>query len=394
MAKLGPMTDARSKKKQNKKRKITPVTGARKKAIIKRYKTSHLPASFRGANIFARTIKKTHAKQALLGEPSYSLFKPVIRKFPRRKVVIGAPNYQLQCDLLNVSNYAKENKGIKYLLCVVDCFSRYAWVRPLVNKEMATVSSAFDNILKSMPSPPFYLQSDKGCEFTGRDFKNVLKKYGVRYFSTENDDIKASLVERFQRTLQQTLHRFFEANASKKYANSLQKLVKSYNLTFHRTLQMSPTQALTANKQELWYNIYYGPSSFGRDKELIKKRRRSDRVNSQLRPGDAVRISDARKAFAKGYLGHWSREIFSVDTVNNTVPITYKIRDAAGELIRGSFYKQELALTEYPEFYDVEKVLATRQRDGKTEYFVKWLGYPDHMNSWTGDIGVKKSRRR
>ena len=58
MAKLGPMTDARSKKKQNKKRKITPVTGARKKAIIKRYKTSHLPASFRGANIFARTIKK------------------------------------------------------------------------------------------------------------------------------------------------------------------------------------------------------------------------------------------------------------------------------------------------------------------------------------------------
>ena len=107
-----------------------------------------------------------------------------------------------------------------------------------------------------------------------------------------------------------------------------------------------------------------------------------------------MRISDARKAFAKGYLGHWSREIFSVDTVNNTVPITYKIRDAAGELIRGSFYKQELALTEYPEFYDVEKVLATRQRDGKTEYFVKWLGYPDHMNSWTGDIGVKKSRRR
>ena len=65
---------------------------------------------------------------------------------------------------------------------------RYAWVRPLLNKTMRSVADAFDQILKSMPVKPFYIQSDKGTEFTGRDFGNVLKKYGISYFTTENDD--------------------------------------------------------------------------------------------------------------------------------------------------------------------------------------------------------------
>ena len=97
-----------------------------------------------------------------------------------------------------------------------------------------------------------------------------------------------------------------------------------------------------------------------------------------LNIGDRVRISKyKRKTFDKGYTPHWTEEVFVIDEMQWTNPITYKIRDLNGELIKGTFYREELQKTDQ-EIYRIEKVI----RKTKDKVLVKWKGYPDEFNSW------------
>jgi hypothetical protein len=91
--------------------------------------------------------------------------------------------------------------------------------------------------------------------------------------------------------------------------------------------------------------------------------------------------------FQKGYLPNWTEEIFTIVVRHLPHPVTYGLADLTGEHIRGKFYKQEIQkVTGDDDVYDVEKVLKTRKRGGKVEYFVKWRGYPDKCNSWVTDV--------
>ena len=96
-----------------------------------------------------------------------------------------------------------------------------------------------------------------------------------------------------------------------------------------------------------------------------------------------MRISKRNQAFEKGYWPGWSKEIFIISKKCPTTPVTYEIKDVADEEIKGRFYEPELQLIiKEVNVYDVEKVLKTRRRNGKIEYYVKWKGYPDKFNSW------------
>ena len=96
-----------------------------------------------------------------------------------------------------------------------------------------------------------------------------------------------------------------------------------------------------------------------------------------------MRISKRKQAFEKDYLPGWSKEIFIISKKFPTTPVTYVIKDVADEEIKGLFYDTELQLIiKEDNVYDVEKVLKTRRRNGKIEYYVKWKGYHDKFNSW------------
>ncbi len=87
-------------------------------------------------------------------------------------------------------------------------------------------------------------------------------------------------------------------------------------------------------------------------------------------------------------MGSWSEELFTVTNRYPTAPVTYSISDASGECIKGRFYQEELQKVARPadDYYKVEKILKTRRRGGRVEYFVKWQGYPESMNSWTHEF--------
>ena len=108
--------------------------------------------------------------------------------------------------------------------------------------------------------------------------------------------------------------------------------------------------------------------------------------------GDMVRITMQRQPFRKDYLGRWSQEIFEIDEPLPTLPVTYRLKDLAGDSIKGRFYEPEIqkVIKRDDEQFDVEKILKTRKRAGKIEYYVKWLGYPSKFNSWTDALQPKR----
>ena len=101
---------------------------------------------------------------------------------------------QWTADLIKVINITKYNRGYRYLLTVVDVFSKHAWVEPIKNKTGKTVTEAFEKILKQCRTA-IQLQTDDGKEFFNKTFQTLMK-HNIYHFSTSGDT-KASVVERF-----------------------------------------------------------------------------------------------------------------------------------------------------------------------------------------------------
>ena len=177
------------------------------------------------------------------------------------------------------------------------------------------------------------------------------------------------MVERFNRTLKERLWRYFTKTNSMRYLDVLPDLVRAYNHTFHRSIKRAPIEVNTKNQEDVWFQLYGG----GKKRESRPK----------LKVGDRVRISKTRRVFKKGYLPSWTRELFTVHTVINTHPVTYTIKDDHDEVLKGTFYEQELQKVGDKEEYQIEAVLDQRVgKKGQREYLVKWLGYDTSFNQW------------
>lgn len=306
-------------------------------------------------------------------ERPYTLHKPVRYNFHRRRVIVGGLHEQWQADLVDLSKFAKENDNYRYLITVIDVFSKYAYVRPLLNKKGNTIKHVFAKIFKEGRTPRS-IQCDKGGEFINGTFQSFLKEQGISLFTSQNEDIKACIVERFNRTLQQKMYRVFTARHSHKYIDVLPNIVATYNVSYHRSIGMPPREVTHDNSEVVWHRLYSPrEKDWSTPSEVLDK-------------NDHVRISKARKTFHKGYLPQWSEEIFRVDHLCKTNPITYVIKDVRGRIIEGAFYKEEIQRVQPPKLYDIEAILDKRTRGRKTEYLIKWLGYDPSFNSWESDI--------
>src|SRR5437867_9219123 len=322
--------------------------------------------SFGGVNALKKASNRKNVAEWLMGQEAYTQHKPVIRTFKRRRTISLGVDHLWQIDLADMTSLSSYNDGFKFLLTCIDCFSRYAWVVPIRNKSAMTVTDAFASLLGDRR--PTYVHSDKGSEFLNSTFQHFLKTHNILFYTSENDDIKCALVERFNRTLKTRMWRYFTYSNSLRYVDVLPSLVKSYNDSKHSSIKMAPSQVTVHNESEL--------------------RRRT--VKTKARPllanGDWVRISETRRVFKKGYLPSWTREVFKVVRVHSADPPTYSINDYSDEPIKGKFYEQELQKVESNDVFKAEKVAKTRKKHGKTEYLVRWLGYPPKFNSWVDKI--------
>ena len=312
-------------------------------------------------------------KQWLKEQDTYTLHKPIHRQFQRQRTRVTDIDEQWQLDLADVSGLKKQNDGFTFLLCAIDVLSKYAWVVPLRQKTGKEMIRGLKQIFKEDGRRPVRIQSDQGREFTNKEFLSAFKD--IHFFTTRNTDTKASIVERFQRTLKARMWRYFTRNKTRRYVDILPDLVYNYNHSFHRSIQRSPAEVNSTNVLPVWKTLY-GPQIPSKAKK------------PKFKVGDLVRISKAKKTFEKGYLPNWTRELFTVSKViSDRYPYGYKIQDYNKEELEGTFYEKELQkVVKKDDVYEVEEVLAYKKRRvGKKlipHVKVSWKGYPPSFDSW------------
>ena len=152
------------------------------------------------AGVNTKTVQKF-----LQGEQAYTLHKPAKRHYKRNPTYVSGIDAQWQIDLADMQALARQNDGYRYILTVIDVFSKYAWVAPVRSKDASTVTNAFQQILDlAAPRKPHRVQSDKGKEFFNKDFAALTKRHSIDHFAS-NSDQKTAVVERFNRTIKTRL---------------------------------------------------------------------------------------------------------------------------------------------------------------------------------------------
>ena len=279
-------------------------------------------------------IKSTPQNEQLSDE----LHKPIIRKLKKRKVYSAFKDNIWAADLADMQLISKFNKGFRFLLRVIDVYSKYAWVVPLKDKIGVSMVNAFQKIWV-----------DKGCEFYNSHFKKWLNDNSIEMYSTHNEG-KSVVAERLIRTIKNKIYKYMTSISKNVYNDKLDDIVHKYNKKKHRTIKD---------------NTYI---DFGNE---------INDNDPKFKVGDHVRRSKYKNIFAKGYTPNWSEEIFVIKKIKNTVPWTYVINDLNGEEITGTFYEKELQKIDQQEFR-IEKVIKKKG----DKLCVKWKGYDNSFNSW------------
>ena len=290
---------------------------------------------FFDSKVSGSSVKLISENEQLTNE----LHKPIIMKFEKRKVYSTFTDNIWGVDLADMPLLSKYNKGIRFLLCVIDIFSKYARVVPLKDKKGISIVKTFQIILKQSNKKTNKIWVDKGSEFYNAYFKKWLRDNDIVMYSTHNEG-KPVIVERFIKTLKSKIYKYMTSISENVYIDKLDDIVDEYNNTYHTTIKMKPIDV--------------------KDNTHINTSKEINNKDPKFKVGGHVRISKYKNIFAKGYMPNWSEEVFIIKKVKNTIPWTYVINDLNGEEIIGSFYEKELQKTNQKEFR-IEKVIRRKE---------------------------------
>ncbi|CAC5420828.1 unnamed protein product [Mytilus coruscus] len=192
------------------------------------------------------------------------------------------------------------------------------------------------------------------------------------------------------------IYRYLAKHKSKRYIDSLQDLVKSYNATPHRSLNnIAPRDVNANNAANLWAYMYLRHDKRRKRQHIksIKKRKKAiRRTLYKYKKNQLVRIAHQRRPFQRVYNEQWSYEVFKIYTRFQIQGFSmFKLVDLQEKKILGNFYTSELQPVNKSEdaLWEIEKIIKKRKRNKKVQYFVKWLGYSERFNSWIDESDVK-----
>lgn len=319
------------------------------------------PVGYTGISKLARasnaSVKET--KKWLGNQLSYSLNKPIRKRFPTRKYIVAGINRLWQMDLMEMIPYASINNDYRYILTCIDVYSRYARAVPVKRKSGKDMLMALSSLFKDVQ--PRAIQTDLGKEFYNSQVKSLLKKYGILHYSVFSQ-FKAALVERFNRTLRGRLNKYFTKQGNKNWIQVLPKMIYAYNHSEHRGLGRKKPIDVTDDDDDDDDTQYF-----------IKQQ-----PKQKYKIGQFVRISRiSTTPFIKNFDNNWSDEVFQITEINTRQsPVMYVIRDEDENIIQGKFYEQELqVLPEKPSIYRIKSILKTKGRGQYKQYLVEWHGY-------------------
>lgn len=286
------------------------------------------------------------------------LYKPARKTFARRKFIQRGIGDTLQTDLVVFNDYVKENRSFRYLLTVIDVFTKKVWAAPLKTKTNSEVAKAFEQILNKIKYKIKNVQSDQGLEYFGKHFGKLMQDRKINHYHTYSH-LKASICERMQRTIKTNLYKEMAYKGTHNWVDNFQKVIDVYNNTPHRGIgKLTPNSVNKSKEKLLLDTVYSNPKLY---------------IKPKFSVGTYVRLSKYKKHFDKSYHMNFTVEVFYIDKVHQTMPPTYSIRDLNGQAIYGKFYEFEIQKVANKDLYLVEKVIKRRG----DKLLVKWIGFPD-----------------
>ena len=306
-----------------------------------------------------------------MSDLSNELNKPVINKFERKKIIVNHIDEIHSCDLVDMQKYSRVNKGYKYIFTNIDIFSKYAWSFPLKTKTIKEIKSCFQKIFNERK--PKYIWSDQESAFFSKEMLQFFKDSNVKIYYTHSD-LKAVIIERFNRSLRELMMKSFVKNNNTVWYNILPDLINTYNNRYHQTIKMKPKNVNKLNEKHIKNTVY--------NYDITNKK-------PKFKVNDLVRVSLKRRALFDKPTGNikWSEQLYKIYKINKSNVITYQLKDMNNEIIKGQFYTKELQLTKNTTGeYIIEKILKT----DKDKIYVKWRGYDSSFNSWINKNNVTK----
>lgn len=331
---------------------------------------------YRAAKSRDVSITRNGVRNWLRSQFTYTLHRPARRRFTRRKVLATRPGQHVQIDLVDLQRYAKDNDGHTFILTAIDVFTKFAYALPLKNKQGTTLKAAFEHIFGFQH--PENIFSDAGTEFLNKDVQALFKQQGINHMIAQNPEIKASVVERFNRTLKEKIFKYLTARGKGKYRylEALPQVIHAYNETVHSSTKYRPVDVNDDNAKDVFKNLY----GVGSHEELLRKRKKP-----KLREGDKVRVKHPLGVFDKRYYPNWSDHIYTVVKVLHGSPVLYRINDARGNTERKRFYEQELQPVKEG-LYRVDQIVRRNKKQKKA--LVSWIGFDPSYNSWEPEENI------
>ena len=351
------------------------------KRFAKNYVNPKSVISFGGVkNIIRSTgLPRKRVLNELQNQNTYVVHREAKRPRVYNPIVLYKKRSLLQADLVDMSSLAQWNKGYKWILMVVDAFSRKCWVRILENKSADLVLSKFQDIFADTGQFE-RLMTDARSEFIAKQFKTFLRKNKIKY---TRGNPHAPHVERLNRTIQSRLYKFMTENETKAWIKGLNDIVSSYNSRYHSTIKMSPNRAdLMKHRNDVIANltIYYS--------KRFKKRQLP-----KFKKGDIVSVQKEKSTFAKGYEKVFTERLFKIRQVHTKLPIPqYSLIDYDdSEIIKGRFYANELQKADY-QVFKIESILdeGTNETSNEQEMLVKWVVWPEEYNEWIPKSNIER----
>lgn len=362
--------------------------------IREKYVTPGDPSAFGGVTLLSNlhNISQEKAKDIVAGIDSYTRH----REFKKPKVYnpyfIREQRQQIQCDLIDMQQLANHNDQIKYLLIFIDSFTRKVWVSVLKNKTGQHVANAFKRWF-SRPEiggfRPRQIFCDRGTELKNEHVRNVLRQKRVPMIHP-NSHIKAAIVERANRSLQNIIYKYMTERETFRYIDKLPDLVKTYNTRPHRSIDhLSPNEA---ERPENAARVLQAQEKHFDESRLASNRQKA----VKYRIGNIVRIARLPDRFKRGYQEQANQEYFTIQRISQTMPIPMYFLQSmnTNEIIRGGFYANEITLVKPDSVYKVERVLRRRRRNGQRQFYVKWLHFGAQHNSWINENDLVDDYRR
>lgn len=368
-----------------------------------RNKPSH-PTFNRGINNVYSYYKKKpgfeeltvrRVKSILSKDRAYTLHRPYKRIKHYNPTFSHDHRHLIEIDLVEImswgkTNLSRKNGNVKYICVAIDVFSRFVICEPLKNKTSANVLEALKSIerkfLENRPDKVirrYYF--DKGLEF--KAFERYLNEKGVKY-SHSYSERKASIVESVLKVLQKSIYEWMTNNASYRYIDVLQDIVKSYNLAKHSFFkrELSPLEAeLETNRDlvQLHHSVRYLRAGVKSNRTL------------RFNVGDIVRVKIRANKFKRGYHFQFSEGLYKVVESNTHLPvISYNIQSLQHGKIYRSFYGNELQTVRYKNGQKIENVLTSRINKvrGGRDFLIKLSD--SNNNVWVHGDELKARQRQ